>query len=770
MFQSDRSMSGTWTDNLGQSGTWAALPTPTLWLGNDMSGDVFATDLSGHPVTDLGNLPRTGIAFDGTYLYFGDRGGNIEQRTSDGQLVLKSFNIPISGCCAEDLAWDTKRQRLWRIDHGDVLHEIDINTGTNDRSFLLPTTDPAGILTPLGGLGIAYDPGRDLLYVSFCQQGCVLNGQGLVETVDPSTGNVTGVLFRSTVGLTAGIGYEADDDSLWIGDVGVVHHFSRSGAVLSSFNRPQPGGPVDGLEFIAATPTRCSLAMGPTITNVAVANGAVTVSWQPPATAGTCAITSYVVTATPTANNRLPAPSAVSVFSSSLPPSYTSAQLKGLIADCHQAYSISVTPMMGNVPGPAGTWSPWVRPSGIVQPGDPPYVVILLDGIGESKKGFISNPYAPNDLLQDGVPSYCPEAFRPPYGVFGAPSWPETSFVQPPSGPGQFFEKWNFYDPSDTANGNNPAVNSNSTPRAFDTQGTLTNAFMLDAIAARGAIILPYSYMGAYLTGPSEFVFNPYTRCNSTPGPGGFGCNDLGINTGNESRSLDQDVAMLDREVADVQVVWHSSRIVIVGHSQGGLIAWLWWKAHPSVGAVTRLFSLDAPINGAVAQVPPLNSSSPVAVSVEIDSPLPPGYPKFSNRISYDGAWRALDDKYSTVNDGGTLKPDPFRFIGTWGDSPRVHLCLGILTQLGCLGRDLGTVYSYGGPYSDDTLQHQLLVSGSRCNNQGTIADCPPPADHVSECSIDASSPAWVRDNSHFIVKFCRQDVDYFDNVLGLKY
>jgi len=194
MFQSDRSMSGTWTDNLGQSGTWTALPTPTLWLGNDMSGDVFATDLSGRPVTDLGNLPRTGIAFDGTYLYFGDRGGNIEQRTSDGQLVLKSFNIPISGCCAEDLAWDTKRQRLWRIDHGNVLHVIDVNSGTEDRSFSLPTTDPGGILTPLGGLGIAYDPGRDLLYVSFCQQGCVLNGKGIVETVDPSKGAVTGVL------------------------------------------------------------------------------------------------------------------------------------------------------------------------------------------------------------------------------------------------------------------------------------------------------------------------------------------------------------------------------------------------------------------------------------------------------------------------------------------------------------------------------------------------------------------------------------------------
>jgi hypothetical protein len=248
-------MSGTWTDNLGQSGTWTALPTPTLWLGNDMSGDVFATDLSGQPVTDLANLPRTGIAYDGTHLYFGDRGGNIEQRSTDGQQVLKSFNIPVSGCCAEDLAWDTKRQRLWRIDHGNRLHEIDVSSGTEDRSFLLPTTDPAGVLTPLGGLGVAYDTGRDLLYVSFCQQGCVQNGQGIIETIDPSAGTVTGVLFRSAVGLTAGLAYEADNDTLWVGDVGVVHHFSRSGTVLSTFNRPLPGGAVDGLEFVPSVGT-----------------------------------------------------------------------------------------------------------------------------------------------------------------------------------------------------------------------------------------------------------------------------------------------------------------------------------------------------------------------------------------------------------------------------------------------------------------------------------------------------------------------------------
>jgi ABC-type transport system substrate-binding protein len=252
--QPSRSMSGTFTDNLGQSGTWTASPVSVLWLGNDMSGAVFETDPSGQVLTGLSNLPRTGMASDGTTLYFGDLGGNIEQRTNDGLQILKTFRIPVSGAAAEDLAWDTKRQRLWRIDHGNTLHMIDVSRGIDELSFSLPTTDPGDVLTPLGGLGVAYDPGRDLLYVSFCQQGCVQNGRGLVERVDPSTGSVTGVLFRSAVGLTAGLAYESDTDSLWVGDNSVVRDFSLSGAVLSAFTRPQPGGAVDGLEFVPGTP------------------------------------------------------------------------------------------------------------------------------------------------------------------------------------------------------------------------------------------------------------------------------------------------------------------------------------------------------------------------------------------------------------------------------------------------------------------------------------------------------------------------------------
>jgi hypothetical protein len=392
--------------------------------------------------------------------------------------------------------------------------------------------------------------------------------------------------------------------------------------------------------------------------------------------------------------------------------------------------------------------------------------VILLDGIGESKQGFINDPYDPNDLVQDGFPSYCPEAFISPNGsLTSAPSWPETDYFTPPFGPSQYFAKWNFFDPSDNANGNNPPVNSNSTPRTLDAQQSPTNQFMLDAIAAQGAIILPYSYTSAYLTGPHEFVFTAYTRCNSTPGQGGFGCNDLNIpNGGDKDYTLDQDVQTLDGEIRSINAVWPKTEIVLIGHSQGGLIAWMWWHAHPGADYVTHAFSLDSPINGVVAQFSP----QPGLV-VEFDSPLPPGYPKFSPRVAHDKGYLKQDASY--FDPFGVS--DPFRFVGTWGDSPAVKLCLGLLTQFGCVGRDLGTVYSYGGPngpYSDETLQHELLVSGASCNNQGTTTACPSPPDHVSGCSISDSSLDWIKEDSHFIVKFCPNVVSYFNSTLRLRY
>jgi len=245
----------------------------SLWLGYAWNGDLLQASVGGNILTDIPNTPTSGIASDGSVLYTGDRLGDIEERSLDGQTVLSSFNIPtvLPTQLANDLTWDSKRSVLWRIDAGDgtavELDEINPTTQQLVNDYLLPNTDPTGVLTPMAGLGIAYDPGRDILYVSFCGQfdgsDCSQSSLGLIETVSPATGEVIALLFAADVPyFTAGLAYDPSTDSLWVGgdDVsgqGGVRNIALDGAVLSSFNAPLTS--VDGLELVdtSTTPT-CS--------------------------------------------------------------------------------------------------------------------------------------------------------------------------------------------------------------------------------------------------------------------------------------------------------------------------------------------------------------------------------------------------------------------------------------------------------------------------------------------------------------------------------
>jgi hypothetical protein len=230
---------------------------PILWLGNDTLGDVFQTDTSGTVLQQIPDIDVTGIAFDGSNLYFADRPGNYSVRTPDGLTVLDTFTAP-SGGTGEDLAWDTSRNRLWRVVHNNDLQKVDPVSGTVEAMFALPTSHP--LFTTLGGLGVAYDGNRDLLYVSYCERGCAPVSLGLVQIVDPATGLVTGDLFTTSGFMTGGLGYDPVSDSLWVGDSTTVRNIDLTGNVLSSFARPSPGGFVDGLEFIGV-PEPSTLAL-----------------------------------------------------------------------------------------------------------------------------------------------------------------------------------------------------------------------------------------------------------------------------------------------------------------------------------------------------------------------------------------------------------------------------------------------------------------------------------------------------------------------------
>jgi hypothetical protein len=193
-----------------------------------------------------------------------------------------------------------------------------------------------------------------------------------------------------------------------------------------------------------------------------------------------------------------------------------------------------------------------------------------------------------------------------------------------------------------------------------------------------------------------------------------------------------------------------------MGHSQGGLIAFDWWKkwwlkwgdsyhAGYTQTHVIRLFSFDSPINGACA--------TPACLA-------PPGYPLYPLRFITDPSLLLRDRKAQ----GGTPRGDPFNFIGTVGDA------IGITDPV----LHLFTVADAYGPPGEENLQHQLLFAFGPCSAIGHGERCPhpQPPDHVSGCPIThnrpSQSPQWVKDDAHFIEKFCPENIKYFNQVLGL--
>ena len=522
-----------------------------------------------------------------------------------------------------------------------------------------------------------------------------------------------------------------------------------------------------------------------------IENGKVKVSWTHVNSSDGAAVTGYEVRAKPDGTDRVPLPSLETPpaqrVSATDPPS---ANISGLLPDCHQRYQVVVTPETNAGSGPPAISRPF-RPSGIVSPGRPPYVVILLDGIGESKPGFTMNPYDPTNKKE--IPSYCPENVH----FDGQPVI--NDFPHEPDGPWEFFRKWNFYDPSDTANDNDPQKNSNSTPRDLShpdgqTPGRETHTFMLDAIAGEGAVILPFSYNGATLSGTlkhPQFTFPAYTACNSSPGgTGGPGCSrDPGgepdpvsgllsekpvaglFNKASVSWRISEDEQTLANEVASVRSVWRNVPIVVIGHSQGGLIAFDAWRDGLLPG-ILHGFSLDSPINGVCRTLgyqPPASApgSLPPAVpgSIPVPGPAPGSPPDCVGPAGYNDFNDRFHDDPNDPNDPNDFRLDSsgvFRFIGTWGDEVPISRTL-VLD---------GPAYGTG----DETLQHELLVKENRpCTTATNNAGCPSPPDEIStwlnhaginECKIPDSG--WAKADQHFIVKFCPGNVNYFNTALGL--
>jgi hypothetical protein len=329
---------------------------------------------------------------------------------------------------------------------------------------------------------------------------------------------------------------------------------------------------------------------------VAPSNGRARVSWQPPSADGGSPITGYVVTATPQDEYPLIPANGASAMQFTVPASRLSYQFTGLIEDCHQTYRFSVAAVTANGTGPAAIARlPLDLPvitSGIVpQSKDPPLVVVLVDGISSSEPdSFTMNPLQPEGAPASigysagfGADTYCPER---PYND-QADSATNLRFLGAHSngrfspGMDRFWSKWNFEA--------SLPLDRTGLPGGTPTYAP-TNRFMLDPLAAVGAVILPFSYKdrsGATLkmsNGHPVFTFNGYGPIDSC-------CQDL-----NTSASL------LQEEIISIRDTWPKSHIVLIGHSLGGLVAEWWWQfiasGNPASKGVSHVFSLDSPING----------------------------------------------------------------------------------------------------------------------------------------------------------------------------
>ena len=191
--------------------------------------------------------------------------------------------------------------------------------------------------------------------------------------------------------------------------------------------------------------------------------------------------------------------------------------------------------------------------------GDPAHVVVLAEGLNSSLD--------PGAYLPLEIPSYCSSA-----GPNGT-----RAFAGPTNSP--LNEILSDYDDPGSAYPNRSTV------------------LLTDALAQQGAVLLPFSYQGARLEGgpadPGSATFSVKAYKSADPGAG----------------TSYRYSATLETELASIHSVWPESQIMIVAHSEGGLVAEQWWvydaeghwvTAHRpnDHDGVTSVTTLDSPING----------------------------------------------------------------------------------------------------------------------------------------------------------------------------
>lgn len=209
----------------------------TLWVGNDTVGPVVRYTSAGALIGPWGASGATGSALDGAGHVYTVVPSGVDSvitkydcvETPVGTIHFTSGggSTPGLNSWIEDMTYgggDT----LWVSGYNGMVYHID-STGAVLSSF-----DTGHFF-----VGVATDG-------SFLYTTVGFDGGGVISKRD-FTGAVVDTIATGYSGAMGGIGYDASDSTLWVGDFNIVNHFSLAGALLGSID-PAGGSFHDGLE------------------------------------------------------------------------------------------------------------------------------------------------------------------------------------------------------------------------------------------------------------------------------------------------------------------------------------------------------------------------------------------------------------------------------------------------------------------------------------------------------------------------------------------
>jgi hypothetical protein len=169
---------------------------------------------------------------------------------------------------------------------------------------------------------------------------------------------------------------------------------------------------------------------------------------------------------------------------------------------------------------------------------------------------------------------------------------------------------------------------------------------LMDALANAGGYVLPFSYNGStYMSGSAS---SPSFTVSS------YGTEDVA-----DSNPITSEPGFLNSEILSIHKVFPGVKILVVGHSNGGLIAEQWWLQYGGRNpeGVVQVFALDAPLNGvggAIACVVGAGVCDPILgvgpVMAAVYAAL------WKGQQTYDPTALALDDRdhlFTAVGDLG---------------------------------------------------------------------------------------------------------------------